>query len=34
MVMNRVLETCSEAVLDFAQNGISHAMNHYNKPVK
>jgi len=32
-VMNRTLEVCTEAILDFAVNGISHAMNHYNKPV-
>ncbi|MDT9546817.1 MAG: aminoacyl-tRNA hydrolase [Chlorobium sp.] len=32
-VMNRALEVCRDAILDFAINGISHAMNHYNKPV-
>lgn len=31
VVMDRILESCRDAVLDFAKNGIEHAMNHYNK---
>ncbi len=32
-VMEKVLPVCSEAALDFAINGIDHAMNNYNKPL-
>ena len=32
-VMSKVLPVCSVAALDFALNGIEHAMNNYNKPV-
>ena len=30
--MEKVLPVCADAALDFAVNGIEHAMNHYNKP--
>ena len=32
-VMEKILPVCRDAALDFAINGIEHAMNHYNKPV-
>jgi len=32
-VIDKVLPVCSDAALDFALNGINHAMNSYNKPV-
>ncbi|NMW17931.1 MAG: aminoacyl-tRNA hydrolase [Chlorobiaceae bacterium] len=32
-VMKKVLPVCEEAALDFAINGIEHAMNTFNKPV-
>jgi PTH1 family peptidyl-tRNA hydrolase len=31
--MEKILPTCCDAALDFAINGIEHAMNNYNKPV-
>jgi len=31
-IMEKVLPVCRDAALDFAINGIEHAMNHYNKP--
>ncbi len=31
--MEKILPVCSDAALDFAINGIEHAMNNYNKPV-
>ncbi|NTU96446.1 MAG: aminoacyl-tRNA hydrolase [Chlorobiaceae bacterium] len=31
--MAKVLPVCAEAALDFAKNGIEHAMNRYNKPM-
>ncbi|EAT59377.1 peptidyl-tRNA hydrolase [Chlorobium ferrooxidans DSM 13031] len=31
-VMAGVLPVCRDAALDFAVNGINHAMNHFNKP--
>jgi len=33
MVMDKILPVCRDAALDFAINGIEHAMNHYNKPI-
>ncbi len=33
VVMEKVLPVCGEAALDFAINGIEHAMNNFNKPV-
>ncbi len=30
--MEKVIPVCADAALDFAVNGIEHAMNHYNKP--
>jgi PTH1 family peptidyl-tRNA hydrolase len=30
-VMEKILPVCSDAALDFAINGIEHAMNNYNK---
>jgi peptidyl-tRNA hydrolase, PTH1 family len=32
-VMEKILPVCRDSALDFAINGIEHAMNHYNKPV-
>jgi peptidyl-tRNA hydrolase, PTH1 family len=32
-VMEKILPVCCDAALDFAINGIEHAMNNYNKPV-
>jgi len=32
-VMNNILPICRDAALDFAINGIEHAMNSYNKPL-
>ena len=32
VVMNKILPVCKDAALDFAINGIGHAMNNYNKP--
>lgn len=32
-IMEKVLPFCAEAALDFALNGIEHAMNHFNKAV-
>ncbi|NTV05993.1 MAG: aminoacyl-tRNA hydrolase [Chlorobiaceae bacterium] len=32
IVMEKMLPVCSDAALDFAINGIEHAMNNYNKP--
>jgi len=32
-VMEKILPVCRDATLDFAINGIEHAMNHYNRPV-
>ncbi|KUL20286.1 aminoacyl-tRNA hydrolase [Chlorobium limicola] len=32
ITMEKVLPVCADAALDFAVNGIEHAMNHYNKP--
>jgi PTH1 family peptidyl-tRNA hydrolase len=32
-VIDKVIPVCSDATLDFAINGIDHAMNNYNKPV-
>jgi len=32
-LIDKVLPVCSDAALDFALNGINHAMNSYNKPV-
>jgi len=32
-VMAKILPVCRDAALDFASNGIEHAMNHYNKAV-
>jgi len=32
VVMNKILPVCADAALDFALNGIEHAMNNYNKP--
>jgi PTH1 family peptidyl-tRNA hydrolase len=29
--MEKTVPLCEEAILDFAQSGIEHAMNHYNK---
>jgi len=31
--MNNIIAVCQDAVLDFAINGIGHAMNNYNKPL-
>ena len=32
-VLDKVLPFCRDAALDFAINGIEHAMNNYNKPI-
>ncbi len=32
-IMEKILPVCRDAALDFATNGIEHAMNYYNKPV-
>ncbi len=32
-VIEKMIPVCGEAVLDFAINGIDHAMNHYNKVI-
>ena len=32
-VMEKILPLCKDAALDFATNGIEHAMNNYNKPL-
>jgi peptidyl-tRNA hydrolase, PTH1 family len=32
-IMQKVIPVCAEAAMDFAVNGIGHAMNNYNKPV-
>ncbi|MEI6757349.1 MAG: aminoacyl-tRNA hydrolase [Chlorobium sp.] len=33
VTVEKVLPVCMDAALDFAVNGIEHAMNNYNKPV-
>jgi PTH1 family peptidyl-tRNA hydrolase len=33
VIISKVLPVCMDAALDFAINGIEHAMNNYNKPV-
>lgn len=31
--MQKILAVCAEAALDFAKNGIDHAMNHFNRQI-
>jgi len=33
IIIEKMIPVCCDAVLDFAVNGINHAMNHYNKAI-